>query len=170
MRIIQIDKDIDWLPEPNQISTVISDVMPDRHLITCSFVLAFLNDEIILTDLHARGWDIPGGHIEREESAEEAVIRELYEETGAKILDPKLLGFVEIEMFGEKPENYKYPFPKNYMAFFWSNIIHLDDIQPNDEIRGRGLLKPEQVLNVPWIKDNYELYQEALKRAKFQKT
>jgi 8-oxo-dGTP pyrophosphatase MutT (NUDIX family) len=166
MRIIQIDKDIDWLPKPNQLSTVISDVMPDRHLITCSFVLAFSNDEIILTDLHARGWDIPGGHIERGESAEEAVIRELYEETGAKILEPELLGLMEIEMFGDKPENYKYPFPKSYMAFFWSNIIHLDDIQPNDEIRGRGLLKPEQVLDVPWIKDNYKLYQEALKRAR----
>lgn len=164
MRIVQIDKDIEWLPKPNQISTVISEVMPDRHLITCSFVLAFFNDEILFTDLHARGWDIPGGHIEHEESAEQAVIRELYEETGAKILDLELLGFVEIEMFGEKPEDYKYPFPKSYMVFFWSNIIQLDDIQPNDEIRGRELLTPEQVLNVPWITNNHELYQEALKR------
>jgi 8-oxo-dGTP diphosphatase len=170
MRIIRTDKDIEWLPKPNQISTVISDNMPERHLITCSFVLAFSEDEIVLTDLHARGWDIPGGHIESGESAEEAVERELYEETGARILPPELLGYVKIEMSGEKPENYKYPFPKNYMAFFWSKIIQLDDIQANDEIRGRGLLTPEQVLDVPWLQDNYELYQEALKRARLKKT
>jgi hypothetical protein len=54
------------------------------------------------------------------------------------------------------------------MAFFWFKIIHLDDIQANDEIRGRGLLKPEQVLDVPWVQDNYELYQEALKRARLK--
>jgi 8-oxo-dGTP diphosphatase len=166
MPTIRIHKDIEWLPKPNQISTVISDHLPEQHLITCSFVLAFSDDDIVLTDLHARGWDIPGGHIEAGESAEEAVLRELYEETGATILPPELLGYVMIEMFGEKPENYKYPFPKNYMAFYWSKIIRLDDIQVNDEIRGRGLLPPEQALNVPWIRDNYELYNEALERAR----
>lgn len=37
------------------------------------------------------GYAFPGGHIEEEESIAESVIREVYEETGLTIADPKLV-------------------------------------------------------------------------------
>ena len=40
---------------------------------------------------HWAGYAFPGGHIEEGESLVESVIREIYEETGLTIVDPKLV-------------------------------------------------------------------------------
>ncbi len=64
------------------------------------------------------GWEIPGGHIEENESWREAAKREMYEETGAtkiniepicvyKINDYGILCFCEILEIGELPEEYE---------------------------------------------------------------
>ena len=43
------------------------------------------------------GYAFPGGHIEEGESLVESVIREVYEETGLTIADPKLVGVKDWE-------------------------------------------------------------------------
>jgi 8-oxo-dGTP diphosphatase len=52
-------------------------------------------DEILLQNrvkADWRGYALPGGHIEPGESIVDAVVREMQEETGLKILDPRLCG------------------------------------------------------------------------------
>ena len=44
-----------------------------------------------------RGLTFPGGHVEREESFVLAVIREIYEETGLTIREPKLCGIKQFQ-------------------------------------------------------------------------
>ena len=40
---------------------------------------------------HSPYWSIPGGHLENGETFEEAAIKEVQEETGIKIFDPKVI-------------------------------------------------------------------------------
>ena len=52
-------------------------------------------DEVLVLDkIHKEwgGYTFPGGHVEREESFTDAVIREVYEETGLTITSPVLCG------------------------------------------------------------------------------
>lgn len=44
-----------------------------------------------------RGLTFPGGHVEKEESFVKAVIREIYEETGLAIREPKLCGVKQFQ-------------------------------------------------------------------------
>lgn len=43
----------------------------------------------ILSTRNERGWDIPGGHVENSESLEAALERELLEEAGAAVRNPR---------------------------------------------------------------------------------
>lgn len=58
--------------------------------------LVVLNDSLLLVSNDGSFWYTPGGRIEHGENAEEAVIRELKEETG---LDGRLAGFSHVEQF-----------------------------------------------------------------------
>lgn len=44
-----------------------------------------------------RGYTFPGGHVEKEESFVQAVIREVYEEAGLTIREPKLCGVKQFQ-------------------------------------------------------------------------
>lgn len=68
--------------------------------------------KVLLSPQHGKGYDLPGGGMEIDESFHEAVVREVKEETG---IDVKVLGLVDARdsLFAWKPED-----PK------WRNIQH----------------------------------------------
>lgn len=47
-------------------------VLPQYNLITSVHGFCCKEDQLLLVDLNDRGWDFPGGHIETEETPEEA--------------------------------------------------------------------------------------------------
>ncbi len=57
-----------------------------------------IEDKVVVLDKVVKeGWEgltFPGGHVESFESLTDSVIREVYEETGLRIINPKLRGFV----------------------------------------------------------------------------
>nr|WP_144929284.1 NUDIX domain-containing protein [Paenibacillus bovis] len=163
MNIIREERNVQGLPLPNETRMVISNALPHPELITCSFVLAFDNNQLLLTNLKDRGWDIPGGHIEPGEDPHEAMKREVYEETFALIDSPEFLGY-ELIRLHKKPENYRYPYPDSYMVFYSAKVTKLEDFIVTSETIGRGLFKPDDAIKIPWVRDNLALYEEALSR------
>ncbi|WP_017471401.1 NUDIX hydrolase [Amphibacillus jilinensis] len=64
--------------------------MTCAYTITSGAVVVNQQNKILLKLDPKRGWELPGGHVERDETFKEAVLREVKEETG---IDIKLIKF-----------------------------------------------------------------------------
>jgi 8-oxo-dGTP diphosphatase len=56
-------------------------------------VVLFSSEGLVLVRNKERAWEFPGGRRERDESYQETAVREVYEETGAKVSDIVYLGY-----------------------------------------------------------------------------
>lgn len=69
--------------------------------------LVYKDNMILMQKRNKRDWlgyALPGGHVEKEESIVKAVIREIKEETGLTIFEPKLCGLKQFQT--EENERY----------------------------------------------------------------
>jgi 8-oxo-dGTP pyrophosphatase MutT (NUDIX family) len=161
-KFLRVEYNIAWLPEPNEIQTVLSSQLPPQEFISTALAVAFVGDHLLMTNLISRGWDIPGGHVEPGEHPEETVRREVYEETGATLSQLHLLGYQHLRLLGPRPTAYRYPYPDCYQAFYWTKVTSLEDFLPTAETRGRALFPPAEARTLSWVQINRELYEVAL--------
>jgi 8-oxo-dGTP diphosphatase len=164
-RILRIEQNLSWLPQPNEGRIVLSSQLPPAEMIATALVLAFDRDRLLQTHLAARGWDIVGGHIEPGESPEEAVRREAYEEAGARLRELHLLGYQRLRLLGPRPASYRYSYPDSYQVFYWAQIESLDEFIPTEEARERALFAPDDARELPFVRTLRELYLVALQAA-----
>lgn len=97
-----------------------SDEMPDIALCTAVYCLAILpNTQQIVLARNNRGWEMLGGHLEANETVQEALARECMEEGGFTPEHHQLFGYRKITAKQPVPHNQKagefYPFPHGYM-------------------------------------------------------
>ncbi|MEK3953656.1 NUDIX domain-containing protein [Psychrobacillus psychrotolerans] len=137
--------------------------LPPRSLITSVHGFCFKGEKLLLVKLNHRGWDFPGGHIELEESPEECLKRETYEEayiTGSTTL----LGHIIVDHH----ENLKWDtssiYPKvGYQVFYRIDIELMHAFQAQFESAERILINTREVIE--YYHDWNELYQEILECA-----
>ncbi|MHB8598702.1 MAG: NUDIX domain-containing protein [Ktedonobacteraceae bacterium] len=163
-KILRVEYNIAWLPEPNESQVVLSSQLPPQEFVSTALAVAFAGNHLLMTHLISRGWDIPGGHIEPGEYPEEGVRREVYEETGATLGQLHLLGYQRLRLLGPRPVAYSYPYPDCYQAFYWAQVTSLDVFLPTAETRGRALFPPAEARTQSWVQSNPELYEAALLR------
>ncbi|MEY8462592.1 8-oxo-dGTP diphosphatase [Streptococcus merionis] len=80
-----------------------------------------------IRDPERYAWDgaaLPGGHIEEKESLQASVIREIYEETGLTIFNPKLVGVKHFHTRGDEIR---------YLVFLYRTSEFTGDIQSSIE-------------------------------------
>ncbi|WP_459480229.1 NUDIX domain-containing protein [Clostridium saccharoperbutylacetonicum] len=71
-----------------------------ENAIVTVLCMVYDGNKILLQDRVKKDWrglTFPGGHVEKEESFVQAVIREIYEETGLTISEPKLCGVKQFQ-------------------------------------------------------------------------
>lgn len=122
-------------------------------VITCRFA----NKWLLVKHKDRNTWEIPGGHIEENETADEAAKRELYEETGAEEFNIKRVSYYSVTK----------GIHKTYGALYFAKITKLGRL-PNMEIKSTALFeklpdlheltypKIQPVLLARVIKDNLE--------------
>lgn len=163
MKIIKRESNIPWAPLPNELVLVETGEMPPLELCTSAYVLAFAGDDILMAELD-RGIDIPGGHIDPGEDPEAAMRRETEEETGAIIGVARLLAVQKIAVAGPKPDVYRYPYPVSYQLIYLSNDFLWGDFVKDEDSRGPVMIGRDKAGQVPWLKNNWSLYELALQK------
>lgn len=91
------------------------------------------------------GWNFPGGHVEKGESITASVIREVYEETGLTIEEPKLCGFKEFHKSSDG---------KRYIVFLYKTNKFKGTIRDSQE--GRVFWWPYAQLDKDKIVKSFE--------------
>ena len=108
---------------------------PEVETVSAVFLLGFVG-ELVLSCRNERGWDIPGGHVERGESLEVALQREVQEEAGASVYNPT--PYALLSTHGN---------PKA-MLFYASSTLSLHDFSPRNDAFERKLMSTEDLLRL----------------------
>lgn len=109
--------------------------------VTACMAMATLHNEYLVLSSPNRGWGLPGGHREEEETPEETIIRELREETAVEI-NPKTLKVVGgwlIKKIHKTEKNSKYP-DIAYMLLFIADITKVKQFTKRFEISDRAFV------------------------------
>jgi len=162
--LIKTDHNIPWVPQPGEGRLYITDELPAREQCSTAFGFIFVAERILLTRLRRRDWDILGGVIEPDEAAAAAAVREVWEETYAKVEILELIGIQELETRAPKPEGYRWPYPKSVQVYYLGRLLDLCPFEVNDESVERGFFTPEEARLLPTMKNHDLIYEEALRR------
>ena len=120
---VYIEQNVSWLPQPNTLEIILTDETAPAELTATAFVVPlFDNDDMLLAQNTRRGVEIPGGHVDPDETFEQAARREAIEEVGVLLNDLHAIGYMRMTCTGAMPEGYRYPFPISYQQFFTARI------------------------------------------------
>jgi 8-oxo-dGTP pyrophosphatase MutT (NUDIX family) len=163
-KLIKVQRDISWHPQPGEGRLYITDEIPAVEICSTAFGFVFDGDKVLLTRLRSRDWDIPGGVIDPGETPVEAAIREVWEETYAKVEVLEPIGIQELEVFGPKPDRYRWPYPVSVQVYYLCRLIELCPFDANLESVERGFFAPAEARRIPTMQNHDAIYEEGLRR------
>lgn len=136
---------------------------PQYKLITSAHGFCFYKNQLLLVNLNSRGWDIPGGHIELNETPEECFRREAMEE-GYVEGKCKLLGYIEVSHKENPNWNEDSPYPKvGYQTYYRMDIDQLHNFASEYESSQRIFIEPGK--NFDYHHEWHEILQDILNYA-----
>jgi mutator protein MutT len=118
-------------------------------------ICEIIKDDKLLLQHKAAGkfgegkWNGPGGKLKPDETPLEGVIREVREETGLTVLDPRLNGLIDF-YFGEKPE-------PDWSTYIFLVTEYHGELNANDEGELRWFSFKDIPYTQMWQDDQYWL-------------
>jgi 8-oxo-dGTP diphosphatase len=111
--------------------------IPAEVPVTAAMVFAMQGESFVVADIRGRGWCIPGGHLEADETPEQTVRRETYEEIGATLGDLTLLGsyFLDTPSTGDQ----------RLVPTYCAQVLALHDLPQTSESQGVRVMAFEEL-------------------------
>ncbi|GAA0454184.1 NUDIX hydrolase [Alkalibacillus silvisoli] len=159
---------VNWGKSRVKLTWQASDQLPDGSLITSVHGFCFnKHGKLLMVDLNDRGWDFPGGHIEKDETPLQCIKREAYEE-GYVSGDCLLIGSVIVDHTNNPNFNPDGPYPKvGYQVFYRMDIKTTHPFKANYEAKRRTFIDPTEVAN--YYPNWHVVYQSAMRRCIFRR-
>lgn len=120
---------------------------PQNQLVTAVSVVVIkdLKEQEVIITKNKRGWEVIAGHVESDESPEEAAPRESMEEGGTKVDKLTLFGYTKVTRHSDKPYKPNYPHPISYVLNFFAHSIGDISKPTGDEIFDSKTVKMDEV-------------------------
>lgn len=151
-----------WGQHPVRLKWQPSKLIGKKDIITSVHGCCFHEGKILLVKVKKRGFNLPGGHIESNETPEEAFHREVFEEGYVKGV-ATYIGAIEVN-HEENPffePNGKYPMV-GYQLFFRMDIEECEPFLREHETATRIWVEPEEV---PYVIEDHDIILSILKEA-----
>lgn len=124
---VHVQTDAAYLPLPNRVELVLTDVAPPDDLTPTSFVIGIADDgEIVMANHALRGVEITGGHREPGETPRQTARREGGEESGARYLTLWPIGYLRCVSQGTVPDGHPYPHPVGCQAIHAASVAEME--------------------------------------------
>lgn len=109
-----------------------------------ALVFPWKEEEVLVCDIVGRGWCIPSGRVEPNESSMEAIHREAVEEAGAILSRVQYIGCYQVKERNEV----------RWADCYTARVLDLTEIQLVEESSGREFMRMEQ------LPDKYHVWNE----------
>lgn len=168
MNVIETKNNVHLDGFATTITVAVGNVMPQYAKITAAIGFIFDDGKLLMANIQKdnRGWDIPGGHVEKGEMPEETLIREVYEETGVVVQTPKNFGYIQYIINGDIPVDYPYPYPDTYIILYFAEYVSVGTFHKTEESHGGEFKTIEEVRNTECYKKNSVLFEYVLQNSK----
>lgn len=113
-----------WTDTESQVNFIKSTFRVKNLIITAVKLYLIQDDKLLLVRVNS-GWDLPGGHVEKDEKPDDAILREVKEETGGEIDNYIRIGYLKIEKVKKNVNNIYYP-DKSGIQIYASKNIEFD--------------------------------------------
>ncbi len=117
--------------------------MPDIEDTLSSHCIPFTADgKIVAVNIINRGVDIPGGHIDNNETAIQAMQRETLEEAQISVENPVLIDVWRLTSINAELGLLQKP----YLLLYKADVVSIKDFVPNEEVHERLILQPDDFI------------------------
>lgn len=121
----------------------LSFIPPLEQTITAHCVPVTSDGKVVAVDVINRGIDMPGGHIDPGETAEDAMHRETHEETFVTVGEPILIDVWQLSSDNERIGLTEKP----YLLLYAAKVVSIEEFTPNDEVSRRLILTPDEFVD-----------------------
>ena len=115
--------------------------------VTGAHGFCFYDDRVLVCEIPHRGLTIPGGHIDRGESAADCLIREALEEGCVGLINLWLLGFIEADHRENSGFTGRYPM-RSVQAIYRADVAMVHEFKSRHESTKRQFVEIEELPSI----------------------